>query len=97
MTSNGQRPYWWRAVDQDDPGLDILGQSRPNKQAAQQCFRQLLKGWRYGPRGIITDKRKSYGAAKGEIVPGGAHRQSRPEMHNCFESWAEIAGTPRAA
>jgi len=102
---------------------------------------------------IITDKLKSYGAAKREILPGVEHRQSRylnnrcenshrptrqreyrmqgfkspghaqrflsaygplaqhfrprrhrlsaaeyrQEMHNRFESWAEMTGTKRAA
>jgi DDE domain len=32
LTINGQRHYLWRAVDQDDNGLDILVQSRRNKQ-----------------------------------------------------------------
>jgi putative transposase len=71
------RHYLWRAVDQDDNVLDILVQRRRNKQAAKQCFRKLLKGLLYVPRVIITDKRKSYGAAKREILPGVEHRQSR--------------------
>ena len=70
LTINGQRHYLWRAVDQDDNVLDILVQSRRNKQAAKKFFRKLLKGLQYGPRGIITDKLKSYGAAKREILPG---------------------------
>ena len=37
----------------------------------------LLKGLRYVPRVIITDKLKSYGAAKREILPGVEHRQHR--------------------
>src|SRR4030095_11828 len=36
-----------------------------------------LKGLLYVPRVIITDKLKSYGAAKREILPGVAHRQHR--------------------
>ena len=107
----------------------------------------------YVPRVIITEKLKSYGAAKRESLPGVEHRQSRylnnrcenshrptrqreyrmqgfksaghsqrflsaygpiaqcfrprrhllsaveyrEEMHNRFESWAEITGTKRAA
>ena len=70
LTINGQRHYLWRAVDQDDNVLDILVQSRRNKQAAKQFFRKLLKGLQYVPRVIITDKLKSYGAAKREILPG---------------------------
>ena len=48
--------------------LDILVQSRRNKQAAKRFFRKLLKGLQYVPRVIITDKLKSYGAAKREIL-----------------------------
>ena len=38
---------------------------------------QLLKGLTYVPRVIITDKLKSYGAAKQEMLPGVEHRQHR--------------------
>ena len=44
LTINGKRHYLWRAVDQDDNVLDILVQSRRNKQAAKKFFRKLLKG-----------------------------------------------------
>src|SRR5262252_5079506 len=74
LTIHGQRHYLWRAVDQDDNVLDILVQSRRNKQAAKKFFRKLLKGLTYVPRVISTDKLKSYGAAKCEILPGVEHR-----------------------
>ncbi len=74
---NKERHYLWRAVDQDGSVLDILVQSRRNKQAAKKFFRKLLKGCQYVPRVIITDKLKSYGAAKREILPGVEHRQHR--------------------
>jgi putative transposase len=77
LTINGERHYLWRAVDQDGHILDILVQSRRNKQAAKKFFRKLLKGLTYVPRVIITDKLKSYGAAKQEILPGVKHRQHR--------------------
>src|SRR5919199_4692652 len=77
VTINGKRHYLWRAVDQDDNILDILVQSRRNKQAAKKFFRKLLKGLQYVPRVIITDKLKSYSAAKREILPGVERRQSR--------------------
>ena len=70
LTIHGERHYLWRAVDQDDNVLDILVQRRRNKQAAKKFFRKLLKGLQYVPRVIITDKLKSYGAAKREICPG---------------------------
>ena len=77
LTIHGARHYLWRAVDQDGHVLDILVQSRRNKKAAKKFFRKLLKGLTYVPRVIITDKLKSYGAAKQEILPGVEHRQHR--------------------
>src|SRR6202166_1707235 len=74
---NGKTHYLWRAVDQDGNVLDILVQSRRNKKAAKRFFRKLLKGLQYVPRVIITDKLKSYGAAKREILPGVEHRQHK--------------------
>ena len=43
--------------------------------AAASTFRKLLKGLRYVPRLFITDKLRSYGAAKRDILPGVEHRQ----------------------
>ncbi|MFL5257163.1 MAG: IS6 family transposase, partial [Rhodopila sp.] len=60
----GKLHYLWRAVDQDGNVLDILVQSRRNAKAAKRFFRKLLKGLQYVPRVIITDKLKSYAAAK---------------------------------
>jgi len=77
LTTKGQRHYLWRAVDQDGNVLDILVQRRRDKQAAKKFFRKLLKGLTYVPRVVITDKLRSYGAAKREILPGVEHRQHR--------------------
>jgi putative transposase len=57
--------------------LDILVQSRRNKQAAKKFFRKLLKGCQYVPRVLITDKPASYGAAKKEVLPGVEHHQHK--------------------
>src|SRR5260221_413174 len=77
LTIRGQKHYLWRAVDQHGNVLDILVQSYRNKKAAQRFFRKLLKGLHYVPRVIITDKVKSYEAAKREILPGVEHRQHK--------------------
>ncbi len=63
--------------------LDVLVQSRHNTKAAKRFFRKLLKGLRYVPRVIVTDKLGSYGAAKREILPGVEHRQSRYLNNRC--------------
>ena len=77
LTIKGEHHYLWRSVDQDGNVLDILVQRRRDKRAAKKFFRKLLKGLSYVPRVIITDKLKSYGAAKREILPGVEHRQHR--------------------
>ena len=74
---NGKDHYLWRAVDQDGNVLDILVQSRRNKLAAKRFFRKLLKGLQYVPRVIISDKLRSYSAAKAEVMPGVEHRQHK--------------------
>jgi putative transposase len=77
LTINGTRHDLWRAVDQEGNILDILVQRRRDKHAAKQFFRMLLRGLKYVPRVIVTDKLKSYEAAKRELLPGVEHRQHR--------------------
>src|SRR5438270_2764312 len=73
----GKLCYLWRAVDQTGVVLDILVQSRRNTKAATTFFKKLLKGLEYVPRVIITDKLRSYGAAKKELLPRVEHRQHK--------------------
>ena len=73
----GVQHYLWRAVDQDGVVLDILVQRRRDGNAAKRFFRRLLKGLRYVPRVIVTDKLQSYGVAQRELLPKVEHRQSR--------------------
>ncbi|MDP9478484.1 MAG: IS6 family transposase [Actinomycetota bacterium] len=73
----GKTYYLWRVVDQDGNVLDVLVQSRRNKAAAKRFFRKLLKRLRYVPRVIVTDKLKSYGAAKKDSLRNVEHRQHK--------------------
>jgi putative transposase len=77
ITLNGKHHYLWRAVDQEGYTLDILVQSRRNTKAAKRFFRKLLKGLHYVPRVLVTDKLKSYAAAKKTVMPGVEHRQHK--------------------
>jgi putative transposase len=77
LTVQGERHHLWRAVDQDGHILDILVQRRRDKHAAKKFFRKLLKGLKYVPRVMVTDKLKSYEAAKREMLPSVEHRQHR--------------------
>ena len=77
MKINGAQRYLWRAVDQHGNVLDILVQSRRNAVAAKKFFRRLLKGLRYVPRVIVTDKLASYQVAHRELMPSVQHRRSK--------------------
>jgi putative transposase len=74
---NGVTHYLWRAVDQHGDVLDILVQSRRNAVAAKRFFRKLLKGLRYVPRVIVTDKLASYQPAHRQLLPSVTHRRSK--------------------
>jgi transposase-like protein len=74
---NGTTHYLWRAVDQHGDALDILVQSRRNAVAAKRFFGKLLKGLRYVPRVIVTDKLASYQVAHREVLPSVTHRRSK--------------------
>ena len=75
--SNGRIHYLWRAVDQDGDILDILVQSKRDKKAAVKFFRKLLKTLRNVPRVLITDKLRSYSAAKAEVMSAVEHCQDK--------------------
>jgi putative transposase len=77
ITIAGEKHWLWRAVDQEGFVLDVLVQSRRDKKAAKRLFRKLLKKQGRAPRVLITDKLKSYAAAKREIMPGVEHRQHK--------------------
>ena len=83
---NGRIHYLWRAVDQDGEVLDILVQSRRDKKAAKKFFRKLLKGQRYVPRVLITDKLKSYNAARADVMPSVEHLQQKYQNNRAENS-----------
>ncbi len=86
---SGVQHWLWRAVDQSGMVLDILVQSRRDKQAAKRLLRKLLKKQCRPPRVMITDKLASYAAAKKEIMSGVEHRQ-----HKGLDNRAENSHQP---
>jgi transposase-like protein len=84
--------------------LDILVQSRRSAKAAKRFFRKLLNGLQYVPRVIVTDKLRSYAAAKREITR--RRTPTEPVSHGCvrqdFFDWrcyfllARMIAWPRA-
>ncbi|WP_372573542.1 IS6 family transposase [Ruegeria jejuensis] len=68
------RKYWlWRAVDQHGVVLHELLRPKRDKRAAKRLLRRLIKRLGFIPKRIITDKLRSYGAAKREVAPGLNH------------------------
>ncbi len=57
--------------------LDVVVQSRRDKDAAKRLLRKLLKRQCRAPRVMITDKLASYGAAKREVMPSVEHRRHK--------------------
>ena len=57
---NGRMVYLWRAVDAEGEVLDVLVQTRRNKQAALKLMRKLLKKYAFVPEELVTDDLRSY-------------------------------------
>ena len=68
--------FWlWGAVDDEGEVLDLLVQRRRDKAAAVKMMRKLLKKHGFAPDTLVTDKLRSYGAAKGELGLSARHEQ----------------------
>jgi putative transposase len=73
-----RKKHWlWRAVDQNGFVLDVLVQNRRNAKAAMRLMRKLLQKQGHVPRVMITDKLRSYDAAKRQVIPSVEHRSHK--------------------
>ena len=63
----GEQQWLWRAVDQNGFVLEVIVQRRRDTQAALRLMKRLLKSAVRPPRVMITDKLRSYGAARAKI------------------------------
>ena len=89
VTIQGCQQYLWRAVDEDGDVIDILVQSRRNRRAAVRFFRKLLTRQGCVPRRLITDKLRSYSAARRTVMPSVVHSTRRYENNR-----AEVSHQP---
>jgi transposase-like protein len=72
----GGKQFWlWRAVDDEGEVLDLLVQRRRDKNAAVKLMRKLLKKQGFAPDVLVTDKLRSYGAAKAALGLSARHEQ----------------------
>jgi putative transposase len=74
---NGRKCWLWRAIDQDGYVLDEIVQMRRNTKAARRLLIRLLKKQGMAPKRMITDKLRSYGAAKRQVMPHVEHRSHK--------------------
>ncbi len=81
----GQRVWLWRAVDHEGEVLDLLVQRRRDKAAAVKLMRKLLKKQGYAPEVMVTDKLRSYAAARTAIGMSARHEQGL-RMNNRAEN-----------
>ena len=73
-----ERKFWlWCAVDPNSVVLYEILQRRRDKKAAKRLLYRLMKKQGRTPKRFITDKLRSYGAAKREIAPGVEHRSHK--------------------
>lgn len=61
--------WLWRAVDHDGYVLDEIAQTRLNTEAAKRLLTRLMKKQGMTPNRLLTDKLRSYGAAKRQVMP----------------------------
>jgi putative transposase len=73
----GKKHWLWRAVDQDGYVLDEIVQNRRNTKAAKRLLTRLLKKQGITPNRMVTDKLRSYGAARRQVMPNVEHRSHK--------------------
>ena len=77
ITIYGRRQRVWRAVEQDGYVLDEIIQNRRNTKADRRLSTHLLKKQGIAPKRMITDKLRSYGAARRQIMSRVEHRSHK--------------------
>ncbi|SER72998.1 putative transposase [Azotobacter beijerinckii] len=88
VSLSGRKHWLWRAVDQHGAVLDVLVQSRRDRQAARRLMRKLLRKHGRAPRVLITDKLGSYAAANREMGLNVEHRQHKGLNNSPFKVFA---------
>ena len=90
----GKRFWLWRAVDDEGEVLDLLVQRRRDKNAAVKLMRNLLRKQGFAPHVLVTDKLRSYGAAKAALGLSARHEQGLRKKSG--REFASACATARA-
>jgi putative transposase len=89
------RQFWlWRAVGDEGEVLDLLVQRRRDKAAAVKLMPKLLKKQGFAPNVLVTDKLRSYGAARSEMGLSACHEQG---LHSRVDDWRSGCRSRRGA
>ena len=83
---NGTQHYLWRAVDQDGEVVDVYLQAKRDGAAAKRFFKRLIRSYKGEPRKIVTDKLRSYGVARRELIPDVIHSTQQYENNRAEQS-----------
>ena len=89
---DGRGVYLWRAVDAEGEVLDVLVQSRRDKQAALRLMRKLLKKYAFAPEQFVTDDLRSYRAAAGDLGLESRHERGRGKNNRAENSHQPSGG-----
>ena len=83
---DGRLVYLWRAVDAEGEVLDVLVQSKLNKQAALKLMRKLLRKYAFVPERLVTDDLRSYSAAVRVLGIERRHKRGAMEEQSRAEN-----------
>ena len=81
----GRRFWLWRAVDDEGEVLDLLVQRRRDARAAAKLMRKLPKKQGFAPETLVTDRLRSYRAAKTQLGLSARHEPG-PRQNNRAEN-----------
>jgi len=73
-------------VDQDGAFVDVYLQTRKKWAAAKRFFKRLVCSHGDELRKIVTDKLRSYGVARGELMPETIHSTKQYENNRAEQS-----------
>ena len=77
ISIRGRKHWLWRAVDQDGYVLDEIVQARRDTRSANRLLVRLLRKQGLTPKRNLTDKLRSYGAARRDVMPAVEHRSHK--------------------
>ena len=96
ISIRGEKRYLWRAVDQHGYVLDEIVQIHRNTKAARRLLTRLLSKQGRPPKRIVTDKLRSYGAARAVVIPNVEHRQHKGLNNRAENSHVPVRKRERA-